>query len=146
MSYQLTLGVASAIVNLPSNNSSIWIVLKIVENFRRKRYDASHQLSLVSWSRLGVLAHRRDTKYNRNSRGSSFYGVAEVLVMHGSLRVFIRVQNFLHRGLAGFLRVFSHTKSHTPGAANTPPPRDKSRRRKARRRGENTPLPENVSQ
>ena len=120
MSYHLALGVASAIVNLPSNNSSIRIVLKIVENFRRKRYDVSHQLSLVSWSRLGVLAHRRDTKYNRNSRGSSFYGVAEVLVTHGFLGVFIRVQKFLHLGLFGFLRVFSHTKSPSLTPANPP--------------------------
>jgi len=84
MSYRFALPVFGAIVNFPSNNSSIWIVLKIVENFRRKRYDVSHQLSWLSWSRLGVLAHRRDTKYNRNSRGSSFYGVAEVLHAHGS--------------------------------------------------------------
>ena len=109
MPYCLTFPVLGAVVNFPSNNSSIWIVLKILENFRRKRYDVSHQLSLVSWSRLGVLAHRRDTKYNRNSRGGSFYGVAEVLHTGGSLRVFIFFQkNIRVLGIVGFLSVFSH--------------------------------------
>ena len=110
MPYHLALGVASAIVNLPSNNSSIWIVLKIVENFRRKRYDLSHQLSWLSWSRLGVLAHRRDTKYNRNSRGSSFYGVPEVLVAHGFLGVFIRLQKVLGTGKGVVFLGYFHTK------------------------------------
>ena len=120
MSYRFALPVFGAVVDSPLNNSSIRIVLKIVENFRRKRYDVSHQLSRLSWSRLGVLAHRRDTKYNRNSRGSSFYGVAESLHINGSLRVFTGVQNFLHLGLAGFLYVFSHTKSPSLTPANSP--------------------------
>ena len=120
MPYQLALGVASAIVNLPSNNSSIWIVLKIVENFRRKRYDVSHQLSRLSWSRLGVLAHRRDTKYNRNSRGSSFYVVAEVLRGHGSLRVFTRSQKILGLSPCRFSLCFFTHKVPQPNARESP--------------------------
>lgn len=99
-----------AVVNFPSNNSSIWIVLKIVENSRRKRYDVSHQLSRLSWSRLGVLAHRRDTKYNRNSRGSSFYRVPEVLVAHGFLGVFMRLRKVPGTWIPEVFFMYFHTK------------------------------------